>query len=392
MCPHTLFGVSRLLRWRIIKRSADEVTNKRLSGVRDRLAAYTMYEEHTIGVVVPAYNEEGYVGDVVDSIPEFVDRIYVIDDASTDGTWGEIRERAAAYNERRPSVVPRFERRVVPIQHDENRGAGGAIKTGYLAAREDRIDVTVTIDADGQMDTELLPRFLDPIVEDRADYAKGNRFIARDLDSMPRFRLIGNSILSLLTKIASGYWKTSDPQNGYTAISLRALDGMDLDGMYEYYGYCNDVLVKLNVAGMRVADVAQPAVYAEEESHIDYTEYIPKVSGMLLRNFVWRLNRKYLVRDFHPLALCYYAGAGALGVSLVGLLASLRSRRAATGSWFASAVLGVALLLLAMVFDMEESRDLEEQIIEDDEEVDSDSFSASVSDRTVNSAASVDDD
>ncbi|MFC4357927.1 glycosyltransferase family 2 protein [Halobium salinum] len=349
-----------------------------------------MYREHTIGVVVPAYNEAGLVGEVLDGIPSYVDRVYAVDDASTDETWAEIRahadgeprtgravadasagsavasdgtsgetpEATGEGGEVAPTADGGFDARVVPIRHEENRGAGGAIKTGYLAARADRVDVTVTVDADGQMDTDLMPRFLDPIVEGRADYAKGNRFLA-DTEEMPQFRLVGNRMLSLLTKIASGYWGVADPQNGYTAISLRALDGMDLEGMYEYYGYCNDVLVKLNRADMRVADVAQPAKYDEEESHIQYGEYVRRVSTMLLANFLGRLNRKHLLGDgaARP-ALAYYAGAAAVALGLARLLAALRPSDDGLRGALGRVVLGVALLLVAMALDRAEHREL----------------------------------
>ncbi|MDQ2051492.1 glycosyltransferase family 2 protein [Natronolimnohabitans sp. A-GB9] len=351
-----------------------------------------MYRGATVGVVLPAYNEEGFVGDVIREMPDYVDRIYAIDDRSTDNTWGEILEAASqdadtvptdevasdtplvtdggasALTERASVADPVG--RVVPIRHRENCGAGGAIKTGYLAASEDELDATVTVDADGQMDLSQMPRLLDPLVEDEADYAKGNRLLSREYrEAMPRFRFVGNAILTFLTKIASGYWKTMDPQNGYTAISADALEAVDLENLYEYYGYCNDLLVKLNVQGMRVADVAMPAVYGDEESSITYSQYIPKVSTMLLRNFLWRLKTKYLVVDFHPLALFYLVGAatavtGLLGVgvalaaAVVGFLPSLVG--GSTGLLVFLA--GVAFLLFAMVFDMAESEHLERQV------------------------------
>ena len=360
-----------------------------------------MYRNHTIGVVIPAYNEAGFVGDVIREMPDYVDRLYVIDDCSTDGTWSEILEAASvdagaeddaplddgtershdrpADEEPRPvtdggasALATRAEvhdpvGRVYPIQHRENLGAGGAIKTGYLAAYVDGADVTVTVDADGQMDLSQLPRLLDPIVEGTADYAKGNRLIDSEYRAaMPRFRLFGNAILTFLTKIASGYWKTMDPQNGYTAISHEALEAIDLENLYEYYGYCNDLLVKLNASGMRVADVAMPAVYGDEESSISYGEYIPKVSTMLLRDFLWRLRTKYLVRDFHPLALFYLSGAAVAGIGLVGLLWTMLTTLSLGFVLSSTSLLvfvaGWALILFAMVFDMAESEHLEMQV------------------------------
>ncbi|EJN57199.1 glycosyltransferase family 2 protein [Halogranum rubrum] len=359
-----------------------------------------MYREHTIGIVVPAYNEEGYVGNVIDTFPDFVDRAYVIDDASTDDTWTEIQEHAAAYNETHTSGAAGFDDVVVPIQHEENRGVGGGIKTGYLAALDEDIDVVTVMGGDGQMDPNVLTKFIDPIVDDVADYTKGNRFMrTEDLDAMPQFRLVGNSVLSLLTKIASGYWKIADPQNGYTAISKEALQQAPIEDMYEYYGYCNDLLVKLNAENLRVADIAHSAdsVYDDEDwkSHIEYDEYIPRVSFMLLRNFIWRLNRKYLLTDFNPVALLYYFGAGVSAVSLGGILTSLRNRKESSGSWTLSLFLGIALLLFAMVFDMEANSDKE--VLIDDQAVAGDMTTDSVgvdasAESGVSDTATADDD
>ena len=301
-----------------------------------------MYEEHSIGVVVPAYNEAGHIGDVIRTMPSYVDRIYLVDDGSTDDTWAEAlsaaREDPVASAERiddgrvpalsdggtdalskRAEVHPQVGK-LVPIKHRENMGAGGAIKTGYMAALRDEIDVTVTIDGDGQMDPEQMPKLLDPIVSGAADYAKGNRLLYREYRrEMPRFRFVWNSILTFLTKIASGYWKTVDPQNGYTAISKDALDAIGVESIYEYYAYLNDILVRLNAKGMRVADVAMPAKYGDEQSSINYPTYIRKVSGMLLSDFLWRLKVRYLVLDFHPLALFYLFGAATAGIGGLGI-------------------------------------------------------------------------
>ena len=307
-----------------------------------------MYRDHTVGVIVPAYNEEGHVADVLDEIPAFVDRAFVVDDASTDGTWDEINAYAKSVNpgdapsegedaaeavvaDGGTAVAPPDPSaaaggpEIVPIRHETNQGAGGALKTGYVRARDEGMDVTVTIDADGQMDPAIMDRFLDPIVSGDADYAKGNRFADPAYrEEMPAFRQVGNRILTYLTRIASGYWRMADPQNGYTAISIEALWAIDIEEMYEYYGYCNDVLVKLNAAGMTVADVPMPAKYGDEESSITYSEYIPKVSGMLLGNFFWRLKERYGPTDATPLA---YATA------VVSGLLALRSGGAALASF-----------------------------------------------------------
>ncbi|RQG89217.1 glycosyltransferase family 2 protein [Natrarchaeobius halalkaliphilus] len=357
-----------------------------------------MYRDHSIGVVVPAYNEAGFIGDVIREMPAYVDSVFVVDDCSSDTTWDDVLEAARVDSNQHDGQPPRDTQssdvplatdgsgsvlarratvhdavgRVTPIQHHENLGAGGAIKTGYLAALEDGLDVTATVDGDGQMDLSQLSRLLDPIVDDDADYSKGNRLLYPEYrGAMPTFRFVGNTILTFLTKIASGYWKTMDPQNGYTAISHQALATVGVENMYEYYGYCNDLLVKLNVNGMRVADVAMPAVYGDEESSITYTRYVPNVSAMLFRNFLWRLKAKYLVLDFHPLALFYLLGAGTIGVGALGFSWTLYAKYALNDPLFvrtASSLLLVSIgsmfITLAMVFDLKESEDDEMAVFE----------------------------
>ena len=335
-----------------------------------------MYANNTVGVVIPAYNEEGYVGEVIDTIPAFVDRVYVIDDGSTDGTWAEITEHAEAHNAGHPPEAPGFDVKVVPIQHEENRGVGGALKTGYLRALDDRIDVTTVLGGDGQMDPDAMKRYLDPIVAGEADYTKGNRFTRpEDYADMPRFRMVGNVVLSYLTKVASGYWQTMDPQNGYTAISLEALERVDIEEMYEFYGYCNDILVKMNVADVRVADVARSSDFVYEDgwkSHIQYNEYIPRVSAMLLRNFFWRLKAKTLHGKFHPFVALYVLGMGLAGAGVAKLLAGLvggSGERDGTSPLGLLAA-GVVVFLLGAVYDMEESRHLERQFTGEEFDVD----------------------
>lgn len=350
-----------------------------------------MYQGKLIGVVIPAYNEEGFVGDVIDSIPTFVDRIYVVDDRSTDGTWEEIKGRVDGRSTVQPSTDggadlrfaddqlvasegPR-ERdpddgadvgRVVPIRHKRNQGVGGAIKTGYRMAVADDIDVVAVMGGDGQMDPDELERIIDPVVRERVSYAKGNRLTSRESRGrMSRWRLLGNVVLSLLTKIASGYWQINDPQDGYTAISGEALEIIDLDSMYEYYGYCNDLLVKLNVHELSVADVPRTAIYEDEESHIRYAEYIPRVSAMLARNFLWRLKRRYLFRDFHPLLVLYSIGcAMVLWACATAFAGRIRRnerdelQRSGCSGRVETFGLGVIALAEAMVLDRAENEEL----------------------------------
>lgn len=309
-----------------------------------------MYKEHTIGVVVPAYNEQKLIGETLASIPDYVDRIYAVDDASTDDTTEFIQEFCKDKDER-----------VVFIKHEQNGGVGAAIVSGYKRALEDEIEITVVMAGDNQMDPEQLPNLLDPIVEGRADYTKGNRLLSREYRrGMTKWRFLGNSLLTMLTKIGSGYWQLMDPQNGYAAISKNALERISLDSIYPWYGYCNDLLVRLNVYGFRVRDIVMPAKYGREKSGIRYSAYIPKVSWMLLKDFFWRLKMKYVVLSFHPLVFFYLFGIILTPMGLLGVLYSLYYKFVQGGDLFIRLALsfllfivGVQFLLFAMQFDMQ---------------------------------------
>lgn len=258
-----------------------------------------MYKGESIGVVVPAFNEEKLIGQVLDTMPDFVDQIIVIDDCSKDRT-AEIVE----------SYCKKQDSRVLLLQHQVNQGVGGAIATGYKWCRDHDIDVAVVMAGDAQMDPDDLPALLDPVVSGEVDYAKGNRLISGEAwKIVPKVRYLGNSTLSLLTKIASGYWHVADSQTGYTAIRLEALRTLDLDGIYKRYGMPNDLLVKLNIHNFRVRDVEIKPVYdIGEVSGLKPFRSIPKLSWLMVRLFITRMIHKYVIRDFHPLVLFYLSG------------------------------------------------------------------------------------
>jgi glycosyltransferase involved in cell wall biosynthesis len=228
-------------------------------------------------------------------MPEFVDRIVVVDDASRDQTVETVK-RCQDKNEK-----------IVLIEHQANQGVGGAIATGYQWARDNHFDVTAVMAGDGQMDPDDLPVILDPVVTGHIDYTKGNRLFYGDAwKMMPHYRYLGNSFLSLLTKIASGYWHIADSQSGYTAISLKALKRLKLDEMYKDYGMPNDILIKLNQFDFPVQDVHIKPVYnIGEKSGIKLLRVIPRISWLLFKGFWKRLFFKYVIKDFHPLVFFY---------------------------------------------------------------------------------------
>jgi len=267
-----------------------------------------MYKDKKISVVVPAYNEEKLISKTVKSVPDFVDKIIVIDDASKDKT-SEIVNLEMKSNDR-----------LLLINHEKNQGVGGGIASGYKWSRDNDIDIAVVMGGDAQMNPEDLPNLLDAIIEKGADFAKGNRLLSSDVRKvMTKFRLFASQVLSLLTKIASGYWHVLDPQCGYTAINKKGLDRIDWEKSYKRYGQPNDLLVRLNVANMIVKDVDIKPVYnVGEKSGIKYGKLIFTLSWLLFKDFLWRMKEKYIVKDFHQLVFFYFLGA-AFGVFTVAL-------------------------------------------------------------------------
>jgi glycosyltransferase involved in cell wall biosynthesis len=254
------------------------------------------------------------------------------------------------------------------LEHKRRQGPGGAIITGYARASADGCDIAVVVGGDNQMLMDEMNRLLDPIVEEKADYAKGNRFVlsnvADTLEKMPGIRLAGNWIITGLCKIASGYYKIMDVVDGYTAISKKAIDTVNWARAWRGYGYPMDFLIRLNAYGFKVADVPRTAVYlkGERQSQIKGLDYALKVAPMLIRGFFWRLKFKYLYRDFHPLVLFYFSGISFLFIGvLLGLFLAgssmLGFTEGITASKFILSALfilsGLQLTLFAMLFDME---------------------------------------
>jgi glycosyltransferase involved in cell wall biosynthesis len=312
-----------------------------------------MLEGKRVAVVVPAYDEEKLIGRTLAGIPDLVDRVFVVDDASRDGTV----EQARAAQDPRVEVVV----------HDRNRGVGAAIVTGYLRALAEGIDVTCVMAGDNQMDPADLAAIAGPVARGEVEYAKANRlFTGRAWELIPRTRYLGNAVLSLLTKIASGYWHVADSQSGYTAIARETLELLDLDRIYPRYGFPNDMLVHLNVINARVRDVPSRPVYGVgENSGIRLRRVVPSISWLLLKAFFWRMREKYVIRDFHPLVFFYVFGIlfSAIGVALGATVTVLR---VLGNELTVATVVLVALLLIsgllftlfAMLFDMESNREL----------------------------------
>lgn len=310
-----------------------------------------MYKGLRIAVVVPAHNEEKLIGRTVGTMPEFVDHIIVVDDASTDNTAKE--------------VVEVGDLRVTLLQHERNTGVGGSIVDGHRIAMEQGADVSVVMAGDAQMDPAYLPLLLDPIALDGYGFTKANRFFSRaSLTGMPKTRLFGSVVLSFATKLASGYWNLFDPQNGYTAITRESLSRIDLDRLSPRYSFENDLLIWLNIAGVRAKDVPVPAVYGDEVSGMRMTKVVPELLRLLLVGTGRRFLRKYVVPSFSPIALMALTG---LALCAFGTVAGLWVLAHTVGQPNASAasvllavaplLVGINMLVHALTLDMQATPD-----------------------------------
>lgn len=314
-----------------------------------------MLKNKTIGVIVPAYNEELLIGKTLSSMPDFVDTIITINDCSRDRT----KEVICGLMEK--------DRRITLIDHAVNKGLGQSLIDGYLKSREMRIDITAVMAGDAQMDPNDLESVVMPILDDIADYAKGNRLLIQDVaEHMPFHRLIGNAGLTFLTKFATGYWHVIDPQCGYTAISRRALMAIPIERMTKRYGYNADILNMLNIQNFAVADVEVRPVYDKEKSKIKLYKYIPHISCLLTKLFIRRLKSKYIIRDFNPLCLSYLFGMFLLFFGTIPFAIRLIYMYYLTTEFPQTSLLclmfitliGLQVLLFAIQFDKEDNRPL----------------------------------
>ncbi len=303
-----------------------------------------------IAVVIPAFRTERHIAEVIDTLPDFVSLVVVVDDRSPDRTAEIVRALQPA------------DSRIVLHCHPTNQGVGGAVLSGYAVAREHGAEIIVKMDGDGQMDPAHLARLVDPIVRGRADYTKGNRFLhARELLSMPPLRRIGNLGLSFLTKLASGYWNVFDPTNGYTALHAGVLDCIDTDCIGRRYFFESSMLIELGVAGAVVEDVPIPARYGDEVSSLSVARTLSEFPGQLLRGCLRRIWIQHFVRDFSALALLLTAGLGlATFGALWGAAWWLESWRTgvvtSTGTVMLSVlplILGVQCLLQCLLLDLQ---------------------------------------
>lgn len=244
-----------------------------------------------IAVVIPTYKATNHILDVIDKVGPEVDRIYVVDDCCPDHSGEYVSSNCN-------------DKRVVVIRHSKNQGVGGAVMTGYEAAISDGMDILVKIDSDGQMDPALIPDFAHPILRGEADYTKGNRFFdLESVKSMPKMRLFGNAILSLMCKFSSGYWNLFDPTNGYTAVHADVARRLPYSKISRRYFFETDMLFRLNTLRAVVLDVPMEAKYGDEISHLKISRIVGEFLIKHVRNFSKRIFYNYFLRDMSVASL-----------------------------------------------------------------------------------------
>ncbi len=309
--------------------------------------AVTRSDKTVIGVVIPCFREKDHILDVVAGIGPEVSHIVIVDDACPDRTGAFVE---AACDDERVQVVV----------HETNQGVGGATLTGYRRAIECGADVIVKLDGDGQMDPAMIPQLVKPIVEQWADYAKGNRF--HDLDGvagMPTLRVVGNLALSFATKLSSGYWNVFDPTNGYTAIHARVASHLPFEKIAKGFFFESDMLFRLYLLGAVVADMPMRAHYGNEQSKLRISRILGTFVARHCVNAFKRVFYTYFLRDFTAASVELIVGGALL---LFGTVFGLLNWResvvtgipATTGTVMLAAlpiIVGTQMLIAFLDFD-----------------------------------------
>ncbi len=302
-----------------------------------------------VAVVIPSYRVTNHILDVLKLIGPEVGQIFVVDDACPDNS-GEFVKKYSK------------DKRVTVLTHSENQGVGGAVITGYRAALDAGADIVVKVDGDGQMDPRLIPRLIRPLVDGEADYSKGNRFDSlEDLYEMPRVRIFGNAVLSLWSKLSTGYWSVTDPTNGFTAIHRRVLENIHLDKLRKSYFFESDLLFRLSIVNAVVADIPMKAVYGDEKSHLKIRKVLVEFPWRHTVNLLKRVFYRYYLREWSVASIELPVGIGMLtfGIwfGLASYIEAASAGRAATAGQVTLAaigiILGVQLLLSFLSYDVQ---------------------------------------
>ena len=254
-------------------------------------------ESPKIAIIIPCYKVIGKIKDVINRINIEGCKIYCIDDACPEGT-GKMLDKLALNDDR-----------LVILHHEKNGGVGAGMITGYRTAIDDGMEILVKLDGDGQMAPEFIPYLIQPIIEGKADYVKGNRFFSTaSLKSMPKVRLFGNIFLSFMTKLSTGYWHLFDPVNGFTALHSGVAMEMGLEKLSNRYFFESDMLYRLSIVRANVIEVPMDSSYEDEESNMSELSVALTFPFLHFKNFLKRICYSYFLRGFSIASLSLVAG------------------------------------------------------------------------------------
>ena len=314
-----------------------------------------MIEDKKIAVVMPAYNEELLIEKSIDSVPSEVSKIIVINDLSKDRTK-EIVENKIKSNQK-----------IVLINNKKNYGVGYSIVEGYKKAYDLDCDIAVVMPGDAQALPEDFYNLIDPVVKGSVDYTKGNRLKYKGVSNiMPKHRFFGNTLLTLLTKFASGYYHIMDPQMGYTALNLKIFPYLELSKLIKRYGYPGHLLYILNLSDAKVADVEVKPHYGEEKSGIKLLTFIPKLIYLLIKLFFSRVFKKLILENLSPAGISYLFSFLMLFVGVPILSQRAISKYLNSGyipeltfiALTSSIILFFIFFLFGVLFDVQENKEL----------------------------------
>lgn len=318
-----------------------------MSDGKEQVPQSTIGRVSVVAVVIPCYRVTQHIVDVIKRIGPECHQIYIIDDCCPDNSGEYVQKHCT-------------DSRIRILRNSRNLGVGGAVMAGYRAALRDGANVLVKIDGDGQMPPELLRRFITPILDGTADYAKGNRFYdLSNLRSMPPLRLFGNAALSFLSKFSSGYWDVFDPTNGYTAIHSRVAAHLPMDRISRRYFFESDMLFRLNTLRAMVVDIPMAARYNHEVSHLKVSRIFGEFLLGHARNFIKRIFYNYFLRDLSAASLQLVLGILLMTTGTTfGLLKwiSNPAHPATAGTVMLAALpimLGLQLVLAFLMWDMQ---------------------------------------
>lgn len=308
-----------------------------------------MYRNLRIAISIPAYNEERLITKTVETMPKEVDYMVIVNDCSKDKT-GSIIDALSKKN-----------KKVIPLHNKKNVGVGGSVVNGFRRALSTNADLVLVMAADAQCNPDYITRMIDTLIDGDYDYVKANRFVhLEELAQMPFYRRIGNIFITLLTKFATGYYSIFDSQNGYGVFKRKTLENLPLERIGKRYDYENTLLIALSILGARVKDEPVPAIYGDETSTIPFFRTATRALTVLWKGFWQRIYLKYIVVNFHPIALFLLSGLLLMFIGVViGLIVTILrvgyGQSPSTATVMLSVLptlIGFQLLLTALIMDI----------------------------------------